>query len=297
MFLGEDGSLTLNEGEKFDASVMRVNTEHDKILDNIRTNVKWQLPQLQAWPEQIDQKVVLVGGSWSLNAPDVYEELRELYFNGAKLVALNGSVKWLMERNLRPSIHVILDARPDNIAFLETIPPHCHLFLASQCDPTLFMKAIIDQGRDPYIFHGLSGESVKENEVLDAHYGSGGWFRLPACGTVGVTSILLCRVLGFRFQHLFGMDSCYRSDGVHHAYPQALNDKEGSALFQVGKDGRVFRCSAWQAAQARSFLDMLSVNAGALELSIHGDGLLAYLLQVAADHASLMEIPNGGTSV
>ena len=273
-----DDGIRMNIGDTFDASVMKLNTSREKLLDNIRTNLRWQLPQVV--PADATGQICIVGGGWSLKDKKVYDELRQLYFSGAKIVAVNGSAKWLMERNLRPSVHVVLDARPENIEFIREPLPRCKLLLASQCHLSLFDLA---QDRDTFIFHAIGEEADEEISLIDSYYGKGHWLRIPPCSTAGVTTIALMRILGFTFQHLFGIDSCFdpNSDD-HHAYPQALNEGEDSALFQVGSEGRVFRCSAWQAAQARSFLDLIQVNGQFLELSVHGDGLLAYLIEKAA---------------
>lgn len=262
--------IDVPQTEKWDAYAITLNNSHDAIKANIASNMARQIPQLMPHNEQ-DQTLCIVGGGWSLN--DTYEELRQLYFDGAKIVALNGSAKWLMERNLRPSLHVVLDSRPDNVEFVRDAIPHCRIMLASQCDPSLFD---VCADRDVTIFHAITDNSADEIAMLDAYYAKR-WQRVPPSGSVGITAITLCRFLGFRFQHLFGIDSCYREDGVHHAYAQPINDAEGSALFEIA--GKVFRCSAWQASQARHFLDLIKLNGEHFELSIHGDGLLSYLLK------------------
>lgn len=273
----DSDTYTLAEGEKFDASVMKVNTDHKTLFANIESSIRRQLPQIM--PAATNKTpVCLVGGGWSLKEPDVYEELRRLYFDGAKIVALNGAAQWLMERNLRPSMHVILDARPANVDFLSVEIPQCKTVLASQCAPEMF-NAVMD--RETYLFHAVSEGSDEEIAILDNFYGKGRWVRVPAAGTVGITSILLLRILGFPFIHMFGIDSCYKPDGTHHAYPQALNDNEGAALFKVA--GREFLCSAWQAAQARNFLDVIKVNGEHFNLHVHGDGLLAHLIKTGCN--------------
>jgi hypothetical protein len=101
-------------------------------------------------------------------------------------------------------------------------------------------------------------------------------------------SLTVARMLGFRFMHLFGMDSCYSPEGKHHAYPQEMNDKEGSgrmywALTGNGESrGREFRCSTWQASQAQNFRDFIAANGNHFRLHIHGDGLLAYMMRTGA---------------
>jgi hypothetical protein len=127
---------------------------------------------------------------------------------------------------------------------------------------------------------GNNAACKTEEKILLKHYG--GRFQFcPGAGTVGNCAILLCRMLGFRFQHLFGFDSCYAPDGRHHAYPQPLNDKEGSRMFWLA--GREFRCSAWQASAAGSFYDMIRAHKDMVSLSIHGDGVLAHMMKTGAE--------------
>lgn len=273
-----DNLARIEYGQAFDPAVMRLNTSHEDILGNIRSSVRRQLPAVMAHGENPDH-IAIVGGGWSLD--ETFEELRDLYFRGVKLVALNGAAKWLMERNLRPSLHIVLDARPDNVEFLDVTVPQCRYLLASQCHPALFDMC---EGRDTTLFHAVSPDSAEEVKILDEFYAKR-WVRVPTAGTVGVTSIMLCRILGFRFQHLFGLDSCTREDGVHHAYPQALNEGEQVLAFEskiFNATGRKFHCSAWQAAQAHSFVDLIKVNGEHFQLTVHGDGLLAHILKTGA---------------
>lgn len=258
---------------KWDRSVMKLNVSRETIIENIRHNIQRQVPQHRPHVEQ-PQHIAIVGGGWSLN--DTLRELRDLYFAGVKLVALNGAAKWLVERNLKPSMHVILDAREVNAGFVSDIPG-CKYFLASQTHPSVFDAC---EGKDAYIFHAMADGSDRERALLDEHY-AGRWHATPSAGTVGVVSILLCRELGFRFQHLFGIDSCYSPGMAHHAYPQAVNDAEGTALFRCA--GRDFTCSAAQASQAGNFIDLIRANKDSIQLAIHGDGLLAHILKTGAE--------------
>lgn len=266
--------VTMREGEVWDHTVMRLNTKRANILRNIRNNIRRQLPQFSTHAEN-SEHVAIVGGGWSLT--ETFEELRALYHDGVKIIALNGAARWLMERNLRPSMHIMLDARPENVEFLEPAIPRCKYFLASQCDGAMFDAAA---GRDVTLFHALGEGNDAEHRRLNDFYNRR-WIRVPTGGTVGVTSIMLVRLLGYRYQHLFGMDSCYEpAAGRHHAFPQALNDGEGTATFRIAD--REFVCSSWQASQARNFMDMIAVNGETVELEIHGDGLLAHLLKHGA---------------
>lgn len=279
----EEPALVMYPGDKWDRSVMRVNQSHWIIRKNIRQNIQRQLPQFTNFPAQPFQHIAIVGGGWSLKDPAVFEELRQLYFDGVKLVALNGAGKWLMERNMRPSVQICMDSRPQNVEFLREPIPQCRYLLASQCDPEMFD---ICEDRDVMIFH-LWTEEQKDsrrpdpiNKRLDSYY-NGRWAKVPTAGTCGIVAPIMCRMLGFEFQHLFGVDSCNAPDGTHHAYPQSWNDNDGGVTFSTS-DGRVFNCNAWQASQAQTFMDMIATFGNQIQISVHGDGLIAHLIKTAA---------------
>lgn len=273
----EAPALVMNIGDKWDRSVMRVNQQAWVIRKNIRRNITRHIPQLMGYQEQPNQHIAIVGGGWSLKDPEVFEELRQLYFDGVKIVAINGAGKWLMERNIRPGTLICMDSRPVNVEFVKEPIPGCRYLLSSQCDPSMFDAC---EDRDVTIFHLHSENELAINKRLDSHY-NGRWQKVPTAGTAGIVAPLIGRILGFRFQHLFGIDSCYAPDGAHHAYEQSWNDGEGSVPFQASS-GRVFKCSAWQASQAQTFVEMISIYGDQINITVHGDGLIAHLLETAA---------------
>ena len=264
----------------WDRSNMTLNSSHANIRANVRNSIRRQLPQFRPFEEN-REPIIIVGGGWSLN--HTIEELRDLVFRGAKICALNGAANWLVEHNFRPSMHVIIDSREVNTSFIKYNVPGCKYFLASQCHPALF-DALED--RDVTIFHLICTKSELEKKRLDTYYRHQ-WIEVPTSGTVGIVSSLLCRMLGFRFQHWFGIDSCYGPDGKDHSYVQPWNSTDGYADFEFA--GRKFKCTAWQASQAGEFLDMLKTCGDELVLSIHGDGVLAHLLKTGYEEAIMAD--------
>jgi hypothetical protein len=99
-----------------------VNVADDILLDNIKSAIRRQHPQLRPFPPQSDV-VCIVGSGPSLNG--TLPELTELYFQGAKIVTLNGAYHWCIEHNLRPSSQIVMDARPSNARFLNPPIPQC----------------------------------------------------------------------------------------------------------------------------------------------------------------------------
>jgi hypothetical protein len=100
-----------------------------------------------------------------------------------------------------PDAHVIIDARLDNVQFLQNSRAETTYYLASQCHWVVFDKL------------QRAGRNIVYCD-LEA---------MGDCGTtVGTHAILIAHVEGFRDIHLFGFDSSYRND-EGHAYPQPLN--------------------------------------------------------------------------
>jgi hypothetical protein len=50
-------------------------------------------------------------------------------------------------------------------------------------------------------------------------------------------------------------------------------------VFPVFAGGRRFDCTIWQYSQASEFMDLIRVFGNEFQLDIHGDGLLAWILQ------------------
>ena len=98
-------------------------------------------------------------------------------------------------------------------------------------------------------------------------------------------AIPLLLMLGFRRFHVYGFDSCYRGSD-HHAFPQAEND--GQQVIDVSIGGRKFRANGWmisQAIQAQKILGVLA-NIEGFKIAIHGDGLIAAIIDEAAERMS-----------
>ncbi len=276
-------SLPEGVGEPVDmVEGCRVNTPDEQIIENVKSSIRRQLPQFIPQRERPGE-IAIVGGGWSLD--DTFDELRSLCWEkGAPILAVNGAGRWLLERNLRAGAQMVLDARPQNAEFIVDIPG-CKYMIASTCHPDVFEAC---KGKETYIFHPVSTGTDEEKAVLNGFY-NGRWTHVIGGSTAGLRAITLARMTGYRFIHLFGIDSCFSPEGRNHAYEQAWNI-EGSgrmywALNKRGKDtkGREFRCSTWQASQAQNFRDFIAHNGKFFRLHIHGDGLLAYMLRTGAE--------------
>jgi hypothetical protein len=257
-----------------------INTPEDDLVAHVRHSITLGYPQVKAQPPQAD-RVCLVGGGPSLDA--TFSELRDLYFAGAKVVTVNGSYQWCLDRNIRPSAQVVLDARKENARFVDPVVPNCKYMIASQCHPDTWAKVA---GRpDVFIWHAVTPANTTSKPVLDEYY-LRKWQPSPGGTTVIMRAISLFNLLGFMRFDLFGVDSCFM-DGKHHAYAQPENAGDTAHPFTVFPTGhpelsRTFQCAPWHAKQLEDLLQCIRMFGHGFALNIHGDGLLAYALQCSA---------------
>lgn len=273
-----DDQLQVLDGVAFEG---RVNVEDAELLANVRSAIRRPYPQIRPGPLNRD-RVALVGSGPSLASTE--RELVELIQQGAKLVTVNGSYHWCLERNLIPKTQIVMDARPGNGRFLEPYVPGCRYVLASQCAPQVW--DVVTGRPDVWIFHAASGATGDLKDLLDAHY-LGQWFGIGGGVTVITRAIMLLRAVGYLRFDLFGVDSCFLG-GAHHAFAQPENEHDRAFPFRVYPTGhpelaRVFQCAPWHAKQFECLLQMIRVNGEQFLINVHGDGLLAYALQACAD--------------
>ena len=259
----------------------RVNVSDEILLDNIRSAIRRPHPQIRPNAPNGD-RVVLVGGGPSLE--DTEDELVQLVREGAKLVTVNGSYQWCLDRNLHPRTQIVMDARASNARFVDPVVPGCRYVLASQCAPETWDAV---EGRsDVWMFHAADRTEGPTKDLLDAHY-LGRWCAVGGGVTVVARAIALLRIVGYVRFDLFGVDCCFLG-GKHHAYTQPENDRDKPLPFKVSPTGhpeleRTFHCAPWHAKQFECFLQMIRHSGDQFMLNVHGDGLLAYALRTSAD--------------
>lgn len=262
-----------------------VNVTHDALLENIRANVGRDLPWFTGFGPH-KGVAAIVGG-----APSVRRQgsaIRAHKRRGARLISVNNAWRVLVDFKLSPDVHVMLDARPENVAFLEGAPADCRYLIASQCHPSLFDAL---EGRDVVMWHNAFGDNEALNEALAPYRGDGPdqkpCLLVPGGGTVGLRTLWLAAMSGFRVIHVYGMDSSYEGSD-HHAYPQVLND--GERTLEVTMGGRRYVCAPWMARQAEEFRETWNdLRRYGIAVHVHGEGLLPDLARSLWAEARAME--------
>ena len=257
----------------------KCNTTDEIIMAQVAQNIRRGLPQVQPHPPNSYTALLVCGGP-SLEA--TADELREAQWRGGKIVATNGSYRWCIERNLKPSAFAMLDAREFNSRFIEEPVPGCKYLLASQCHPRTFDLC---QDRETVIWHCCTA-GEPELALLNAYYFER-CFPVALGVTIGIRAIWLLRLLGFTSIEIFGLDSCWL-EGRHHSYAQPENDRDGRRVIWLRPEGRDdkaqrFECATWHVRQARDFMKLITDRGDMFRLNVHGNGLLAAILRTGAE--------------
>lgn len=247
-----------------------VNVTHEALLENVRANCERDLPWFTGFGPHKGVAVV-VGGAPSMN--DNLSQIRAHKKRGARIVSVNNAWRTLMAAGIKPDVHVMLDARQENVEFVKDAPAGVRYMLASQVHPDVF-EALKD--REVIIWHNGFGDNEAMKEALAPWWDEGPNQRpcilVPGGGTVGLRALWLCALSGFKTVHIYGMDSSYEGD-QHHAYAQPINDAD--AVMEVVLGGKRYRAARWMIRQTEEFRwHMADLKKEGVTLHVHGRGLL-----------------------
>ena len=247
-----------------------VNVTHEALLDNVREAVKRDLPWFTGFGPH-KRVACVVGGAPSVR--DDIGKIRAQKKRGARIVTVNNTWRLMVENGIMPDVHVMLDARKENAAFLKDAPKSIRYFIASQCHPDVFDAL---KSHDVVVWHNGFGDNEAIREVLSPWWDEGPNQRpcilVPGGGTVGLRSLWLCAFSGFKTIHMYGFDSSYEGD-QHHAYAQPLNDAD--RVMEVTMGDKVYRAAPWMVRQSSEFrTHYTDLKREGITLHAHGRGLL-----------------------
>ena len=185
-----------------------------QMLANMRSAIARGLPQVTPCKAH-GMLLSIAGGGPSL--ADTYTDLTG--FTGA----VNGSLKWLLDKGVIPNACAVMDAGA-HIADGLVAHPNVRYYVASVCDPAVFDKLADCDVRLWHVTPSSTADHVAVAELLDEACGSN-WNTIGGGCTMGLRWINLGYFLGFRRFHLHGLDSSFRN-GSTHAYPDRADSKE-----------------------------------------------------------------------
>jgi len=249
----------------------KCNVEKSDLIMSLRANLDLEIPHLER-QEDHGRTMVIVGGAPSIN--DMAPQIRKAISRKADLFSVNGSHDWLMDRGMKPDYFALLDAREDNVKFVERSNKTTNYLIASHCSPLVF-EELENRSSKVTMWHAYEPD-LKE---IFMEYSADGvpYVLLGGGNTVVLKLLYMGRYLGYRKFVLFGVDSSY-DDDEHHAYDQTMNDGEFTLTVHV--NDRTFKCAPWMLVQANDFQEQLrSLVDEGCEVTVSGRGLIPYIAQ------------------
>lgn len=247
---------------------MDVNTPPSKLIEHIKENAKWGCKHVV--PHQIqDKEIMMLCGGPSLN--EFEDEIIANHAAGMPVVTVNGAYNWALERGITNVNQCVLDGREFNKRFVTPPRDDCFYFVGSGCHPSMFED--LPKDRTFYWHVNPHKDCLK---AIEENYDP--FVMCTGGSTVATRAIILMRILGFKKQIIYGLDSCLMH-GEHHAYEQKENEDPalGNVVIQTMVEGRTFDTHPWMALQATEFAYLMQNAGEEFDLTIKGDGLIAYV--------------------
>lgn len=240
----------------------------DTLIKQIKENITLGLKNVS---ESNDYRgpIAIVGGGPSLK--DTLEELQA--FNGPVMAC--GSVHdYLVMNNVDAKWCVICDPDPLITLYMKKLSEKTTYLIASQCHNSIFEYL---KNNKSYIWHA-GGDKFNDNNFGENQLIIGG-----GC-TIGTRAIMMAHAFGFEDIHLFGFDSCLTKEYKHHAYNFETDGESVGDITEIrmgGPESPIFKVAGYMLAQIFDFKKILEVYASKFRFTIHGDGALKYLMDLA----------------
>ena len=259
--------------------------------DNIRKAIKlpyYRFHEMNGFKvPKGDMKIALIGGG-----PSIEKQIDAIKNFDGVTVACGSSYDWCVNNGITPNYCVVCDPDPISANYI-TKPQFSTIFLvATQCDPKVFdtlkLNAI-------FMWHCYNEdfEGLKDIEPEFQAVGGG-------C-TVGLRSLSLAIMMGYKDIHFFGFDSCLGENDKHHAYDFTTDTEELGSIYLIKLDptgNKTYTVAGYQLAQAQHFKDFYEHYNEVFTPTFHGEGLLPDLYRFIRKEAERLEaeMMNKGTT-
>ena len=188
---------------------------------------------------------------------------------GAKLLTTSGAHDFLVERGIIPDFHAQCDPRPEPPQFVKKPKLETTYLLASVVHPDVYEHL---SGFNISVWN-LQNKPEDTEVVKEMEPGKG--FLVIGGSTIGLTSLSLASILGYKSLEIHGMDSSCAPDGERHAGYHGGKPQE---IMNVCCGTRTFKTTAQMVSQAREFFSLIGFIRD-ISFEMHGDGLLPEMIR------------------
>lgn len=234
----------------------------------------------------------IIGGGPSIN--DCVSQIRDLKRRGVHIVSVNKSHDWLLDNNIVPWAHILLDPKEWVADYVKRPRNDVRYFISSQCHDSVF-EAL--KGYPVFLWHAGQDfpEGPEPNCVLREKWQNVPWYVVPGPTTVGLRAMDIGQAMGTDKFHLFGLDSS-RAAGKLHAYAKQEAPDAQSGKLGVPYKGKKywFDTNSHMARQACDFDKIIEdlnyhmmtgrVRKG-FSMTVYGSGLLPFYAATIGLHA------------
>jgi uncharacterized Rossmann fold enzyme len=208
------------------------------------------------------------------------DELREKSLDPAyEVYTSNKTCKYLLENNIKPKFHVILDPTEKKKKDLDYDCDDVTLLLALQCNPAVFAAR---GNRKAFKFVAVTAtdrtpsdvDIARENALTDDDpmimASSGG-------SMMGTRALFLASALGYRRIEYYGFDACTDYDPERQTVRHYAYDKQrGENILTIeAGNGRKFYSTIAFSRQCTEMTEKLMDALPGMEVIVHGDSLMS----------------------
>ena len=268
-----------------------VNVDKKKLLSNIGASSLLNYTRINTYIPAHKQRAIIVATGPSLKDHKHLRKIRSLHNSGKyHLFSMNGSHDYLISKGIIPDFCVLFDASEGMEDIIKKPFKQTTYLVASRCSPNLFKKL---EGANIILWDANDG--IGEEELL-SDLGIK-WMLVGGGISVGLRTLSLSYILGYRSHDVFGLDSSIEASntppeanltptegilGIDHCHqmPASLDKLRGeqgdNISFWAKVGDKFWLISPWMHLQKNNYMDLIIQLHGA-KIKHHTEGLIPYI--------------------
>ena len=261
-----------------------------EMVERTRKVMKRNLPDIFEYQNTGKGTLLICGGGPSL--ADELKTIRKLS-KKAKILACNKTHDYLIGRKIKPDYACLLDPKEWVKDYVQNPHRKGKYLVAGQCHPKVFDNL---KGSEVILWHAgvdYFGEEYP-SKILYEEFRNRAWKVVPGPTRVGLRSVLVGYLLGYRDFRLFGFDSSLREDKAHaYSKPKPPDAREGEVALKSKLGKEIFKTNSHMAKQCLDFEALLEKIGELIQMKafdpiniqVYGEGLLPSLAAGYGLHA------------